>query len=107
MERSARVVEQIIRPHRSSGPQDHGTSHQGGRSRICNREIEARAKANERVLVTTLTKKMSEDLTDYLANLGVRVRYLHSEIETIERVELLTDLRSGNFDVLVGIKPPA
>jgi excinuclease ABC subunit B len=55
------------------------------------------------VLVTTLTKKMSEDLTDYLANLGVKVRYLHSEIETIERVEILTDLRNGTFDVLIGI----
>jgi excinuclease ABC subunit B len=66
-------------------------------------EILKRVAAKERVLVTTLTKKMSEDLTDYLANLGVKVRYLHSEIETIERVEILTDLRAGNFDVLIGI----
>jgi excinuclease ABC subunit B len=60
-------------------------------------------KNKERVLVTTLTKKMSEDLTDYLTGIGVKVRYLHSEIETIERVELLRDLRLGEFDVLVGI----
>ena len=57
----------------------------------------------ERVLVTTLTKKMAEDLTDYLADVGVRVRYLHSEIESLERIEILRDLRLGEFDVLVGI----
>jgi len=66
-------------------------------------EIKKRALINERVLVTTLTKKMSEDLTDYLAEHGVRARYLHSDIETIERVEILRDLRAGVFDALIGI----
>jgi excinuclease ABC subunit B len=66
-------------------------------------EINTRAEAEQRVLVTTLTKKMAEDLTDYLIELGVRVRYLHSEIDTLERVEILRALRLGEFDVLVGI----
>jgi excinuclease ABC subunit B len=66
-------------------------------------EIRTRAEKNERVLVTTLTKKMSEDLTDYLLELGIRVRYLHSEVDTLRRVELLRELRQGEFDVLVGI----
>ena len=66
-------------------------------------EIRKRVEVNERVLVTTLTKKMSEDLTDYLLEMGVRVRYLHSEVDTLRRVELLRELRLGEFDVLVGI----
>ncbi len=66
-------------------------------------EINIRAAKNERVLVTTLTKKMSEDLTDYLMEQGVRVRYLHSEVDTLRRVELLRELRSGEYDVLIGI----
>ena len=66
-------------------------------------EINIRAEKNERVLVTTLTKRMAEDLTDYLAGLGIRVRYLHSEIDALDRVVLLRDLRLGEFDVLVGI----
>ena len=66
-------------------------------------EIRTRAAKNERVLVTTLTKKMAEDLTDYLLDKGVRVRYLHSDIDTLRRVELLRELRLGEFDVLVGI----
>jgi excinuclease ABC subunit B len=66
-------------------------------------EIRKTIGKKERVLVTTLTKRMAEDLTDYLANLGLKVRYLHSEVETIERVELLRDLRMGTYDVLVGI----
>jgi excinuclease ABC subunit B len=66
-------------------------------------EIKVRSERNERVLVTTLTKKMSEDLTDYLLENGVRVRYLHSEVDTLRRVELLRELRLGEFDVLVGI----
>src|SRR5204863_3659932 len=66
-------------------------------------EIRLRAERHERVLVTTLTKKMSEDLTQYYQELGVRVRYLHSDIDTLERVEILRDLRRGTFDVLVGI----
>ena len=66
-------------------------------------EIRLRAEKDERVLVTTLTKKMSEDLTDYLLELGIRVRYLHSDIDTLRRVELLHELRAGEYDVLVGI----
>ena len=66
-------------------------------------EIRDRAERNERVLVTTLTKRMAEDLTQYYQELGVKVRYLHSDIETLERIEILRDLRRGDFDVLVGI----
>jgi excinuclease ABC subunit B len=66
-------------------------------------EVRLRAERNERVLVTTLTKKMAEDLTEYFAEVGVRVRYLHSDIETLERIKILRDLRRGEFDVLVGI----
>jgi excinuclease ABC subunit B len=66
-------------------------------------EIKERVKASERVLVTTLTKRMAEDLTDYYRELGVRVRYLHSDIDTLERIDILRDLRLGEFDVLVGI----
>ena len=66
-------------------------------------EIRARAARDERVLVTTLTKKMAEDLTEYLKNAGIRVRYMHSDVQTIERMEIIRDLRLGTFDVLVGI----
>src|SRR5207244_8092289 len=66
-------------------------------------EIRKRTERNERVLVTTLTKKMAEDLTDYLIEMGLRVRYLHSEVDTVQRIEILRDLRLGEFDVLVGI----
>ena len=66
-------------------------------------EIKLRAEQDERVLITTLTKRMSEDLTEYLHEHGVKVRYLHSDVETVERVEIIRDLRLGNFDVLVGI----
>src|SRR5690606_20307811 len=66
-------------------------------------EIRARVEADERVLVTTLTKRMAEDLTDYLQEHGVKVRYLHSDIGTVERMEIVRDLRLGTFDVLVGI----
>ena len=66
-------------------------------------EIRARVARGERVLVTTLTKRMAEELTDYYGELGVRVRYLHSDIETIERIEIIRELREGAFDVLVGI----
>jgi len=100
--RSTQVVEQIIRPTGLLDPQISVRSTTGQIENL-HGEIRARTAAGERVLVTTLTKKMAEDLTDYLANLGVKVRYLHSEIETIERVEILTDLRVGNFDVLIGI----
>lgn len=66
-------------------------------------EIEKRAKIHERVLVTTLTKRMAEELTDFLDKNGIRVRYLHSDIDTVERVQIIHDLRVGAFDVLVGI----
>src|SRR5258708_10674971 len=66
-------------------------------------EINLRVASGERVLVTTITKRMAEELTDYLAEHGVKVRYLHSEVETVERVEIIRDLRLGEFDVLVGI----
>src|SRR4029079_11060002 len=66
-------------------------------------EINKRVAVNERVLVTTLTKRLAEDLTEYLQEHGVRVRYLHSDIDTVERVEIIRDLRLGQFDVLVGI----
>lgn len=102
VERSTRVVEQVIRPTGLLDP-EISVRPTAGQIEDLHAEIRSRTAAGERVLVTTLTKKMAEDLTDYLANLGVRVRYLHSEIETIERVELLTDLRAGNFDVLIGI----
>ncbi len=102
LDKSSQVVEQIIRP---TGLVDPAivVRPSAGQIEDLYGEIRERIAANERVLVTTLTKKMSEDLTDYLTNLGLRVRYLHSEIETIERVEILTQLRQGTFDVLVGI----
>lgn len=96
------IVEQLIRPTGLLDP-DVVIRKTEGQIEHLHGEIQKRVERKERVLVTTLTKKMSEDLTDYLANLGVAVRYLHSEIETIERVELLTDLRNGTFDVLIGV----
>ena len=66
-------------------------------------EIQDRVNKNERVLITTLTKKMSEDLTDYLKEIGIKVQYLHSEVKTLERIEIIRELRMGKYDVLVGI----
>ncbi len=100
--RAARLVEQIIRPTGLLDPEVEVRPTEGQIEDLYS-EIKQRIAAGERTLVTTLTKKMSEDLTDYLSGLGLKVRYLHSEVETIERVELLRDLRSGEFDVLVGI----
>lgn len=99
---SDQVVEQIIRP---TGLVDPEVIVKPTRGQIDDliEQIENTVGRGDRVLVTTLTKKMSEDLTDYLLELGVRVRYLHSEIDTIERIEILRDLRLGEFDVLVGI----
>jgi len=96
------VVEQIIRP---TGLIDPPIDVRPVRGQIDDllQEIRARVERRERVLVTTLTKRMAEDLTQYYQELGVRVRYLHSDIETLERVEILRDLRRGAFDVLVGI----
>jgi excinuclease ABC subunit B len=96
------VVEQLIRP---TGLTDPEVIVRPVREQVDDllEEIRIRASREERVLVTTLTKKMAEDLTDYYHDLGVKVRYLHSDIETIERVEIIRDLRKGTFDVLVGI----
>ncbi len=95
-------VEQIIRPTGLLDPELE-VRPTNGQIEDLYAEIRERIQAGERVLITTLTKKMSEDLTDYLLNLGLKVRYLHSEIETIERVEILKDLRVGTIDILVGI----
>ncbi len=96
------VVEQVIRPTGLVDPKIVVKPIKGQIDDLLH-EINIRAEKNERVLVTTLTKKMSEDLTDYLQERGVRVRYLHSEVDTLRRVELLRELRSGEYDVLIGI----
>jgi excinuclease ABC subunit B len=96
------VVEQIIRPTGLTDPPIEVRAVKGQVDDLL-QEIRVRASRGERVLVTTLTKRMAEDLTQYYQELGVRVRYLHSDIETLERVEILRDLRRGRFDVLVGI----
>ena len=95
-------VEQVIRPTGLVDPEVIVKPTKGQIDDLVS-EIRERAERNERVLVTTLTKKMSEDLTDYLLELGIRVRYLHSEVDTLRRVELLRELRLGEYDVLVGI----
>jgi excinuclease ABC subunit B len=95
-------VEQVIRPTGLVDPQIVVKSTKGQIDDLIG-EIRKRTELNERVLVTTLTKKMAEDLTDYLLELGIRVRYLHSEVDTLRRVELLRQLRLGEYDVLVGI----
>ena len=96
------VVEQIIRPTGLIDPKLTVRPISGQVDDLLG-EIRKRAEKRERVLVTTLTKKMAEDLTDYYADLGVRARYLHSDIDTLERVEIIRDLRLGNFDVLIGV----
>ena len=100
--KSRRLAEQVIRPTGLLDPVIDVRPTEGQMEDLF-AEITAQVKQGERTLVTTLTKRMAEDLTDYLGELGLKVRYLHSEIETIERVEILQDLRSGAFDVLVGI----
>ena len=95
-------VEQVIRPTGLIDPKIVIKPIKGQIDDLIN-EIKIRAEKNERVLVTTLTKKMSEDLTDYMLGLGVKVRYLHSEVDTLRRVELLRELRTGEYDVLIGI----
>lgn len=102
LENSARVVEQIIRPTGLVDPIVEVLPTKGQIDDLL-AKIEERVERNERVLVTTLTKKMAEDLTDYFLEMGVRVRYLHSEVDTMERIELIRGLRLGDFDVLVGI----
>ena len=96
------VVEQIIRPTGLIDPEVVVKPTKGQIDDLIS-EINTRVEKNERVLVTTLTKKMSEDLTDYLLDAGIRTRYLHSEVDTLKRIELLRDLRLGDYDVLVGI----
>jgi excinuclease ABC subunit B len=102
LERSGQVVEQVVRP---TGLVDPEVEVRPVRQQVDDvlSEISLRAARDERVLITTLTKRMAEDLTDYLAEHGVRVRYLHSDIDTVERTEIIRDLRRGEFDVLVGI----
>ncbi len=102
VEQSTQVVEQIVRPTGLIDPEIHVKPTKGQIDDLVH-EIRIRADADQRVLVTTLTKKMAEDLTEYLLELGIRVRYLHSEVDTLERVEILRGLRLGDFDVLVGI----
>jgi excinuclease ABC subunit B len=96
------VVEQVIRPTGLIDPEIVVKPTKGQIDDLIH-EIRLRTERDERILVTTLTKKMAEDLTDYLLELGIRVRYLHSEVDTLRRIELLRELRSGEFDVLVGI----
>ncbi|MCP4434330.1 MAG: excinuclease ABC subunit UvrB [Actinomycetia bacterium] len=102
LERSTNVVEQIVRPTGLIDPEVIIRPTKGQIDDLLS-EINERVEAEERVLVTTLTKKMAEDLTDYLLEMGVRVRYLHSEVDTLQRIELVRDLRLGEYDVLVGI----
>jgi excinuclease ABC subunit B len=99
---SARIVEQIVRP---TGIVDPDVEVRETRNQIDDlmNEVRARVDADERVLVTTLTKKMAEDLTDYLLEMGFKVRYLHSEVDTLERIQIIRELRLGEFDILVGV----
>ena len=99
---SGEVIEQIIRPTGLMDPEVEVQPVKGQIDHLLG-ECRSRAERNERVLVTTLTKKMAEDLTEYFTEVDVRVRYLHSDIETLERIKILRDLRRGEFDVLVGI----
>ena len=101
-ERADQVVEQVIRPTGLLDPKVEVRPVTGQIDDLMD-EIRARAAKNERVLVTTLTKKMAEDLTEFFKNAGIRVRYMHSDVQTIERMEIIRDLRLGEFDVLVGI----
>ena len=102
LERSSRIVEQIIRPTGLVDPEVDVRPIEGQIDHLIG-QIQKRVEKNERVLVTTLTKKMAETLTSFLKEMDIKVRYLHSDIETLERVEIIRDLRLGVFDVLVGI----
>lgn len=101
-ERSSRIAEQVIRPTGLLDPEIIVKPTEGQIDDIIS-QINIRTQKQERVLITTLTKKMAEDLTDYLENLGIKVRYMHHDVDTIERMEIIRDLRLGEFDVLVGI----
>ncbi|MFJ7848205.1 excinuclease ABC subunit UvrB [Peribacillus sp. NPDC097264] len=102
LEHTPEMVEQIIRPTGLLDPTIEVRPIEGQIDDLIG-EIQERAKRDERVLITTLTKKMSEDLTDYLKDIGIKVQYLHSEIKTLERIEIIRELRMGKYDVLVGI----
>ncbi|MNS49393.1 UvrABC system protein B [compost metagenome] len=102
IENSQQVVQQIIRPTGLVDPEIEVRPIQGQVDDLL-AEIRTRIVKEERILITTLTKKMAEDLTEYFQELGIRVRYLHSDIQSLERVEILRDLRQGNFDVLIGV----
>lgn len=102
IEHTPEMIEQIIRPTGLLDPLIDVRPIEGQIDDLIG-EIQARIERNERVLVTTLTKKMSEDLTDYLKEIGIKVNYLHSEIKTLERIEIIRDLRLGKHDVLIGI----
>jgi excinuclease ABC subunit B len=102
LQHSTSVVEQIVRPTGLVDPEVQIRPTKGQIDDLME-EIRMRAENDQRVLVTTLTKKMAEDLTDYLVEMGIRVRYMHSEVDTIQRIETIRDLRLGEFDVLVGI----
>lgn len=102
LSRSSNIVEQIIRPTGLVDPEVIIRPVKGQVEDLLG-EVKKRAKKDERVLVTTLTKKMAEDLTEYYAKIGVKVRYMHSEIDTLERIDIVDDLRWGTFDVLVGV----
>jgi excinuclease ABC subunit B len=102
LEQSGRVVQQLIRPTGLLDPEIEVRASDGQMEDIYS-EVRQRIEKKERSLILTLTKKMAEDLTAYLSGLGLKVRYIHSEVETIERVEILTQLRQGDFDILVGI----
>ncbi|WP_163099173.1 excinuclease ABC subunit UvrB [Peribacillus alkalitolerans] len=102
LEHTPEMIEQIIRPTGLLDPTIDVRPIEGQIDDLIG-EIQDRIKVNERVLVTTLTKKMSEDLTDYLKEIGIKVQYLHSEIKTLERIEIIRDLRMGKYDVLIGI----
>jgi excinuclease ABC subunit B len=101
-EHAAQIVEQIIRPTGLVDPEIEVRPVEGQIDDVVS-EINQRTEKNERVLITTLTKKMAEDLSSYLDNLGIRIRYMHHDVDTIERMEIIRDLRLGEFDVLVGI----
>lgn len=102
IEHTPEMIEQIIRPTGLLDPTIDVRPIEGQIDDLID-EINERTKKNERVLITTLTKKMSEDLTDYLKEIGIKVQYLHSEIKTLERIEIIRELRMGTYDVLVGI----
>ena len=102
LENTPQPIEQIIRPTGLLDPEIEVRPIEGQIDNLID-EIQQRIERNERVLVTTLTKKMSEDLTDYLKEMGIKVQYLHSEVKTLERIEIIRELRLGTYDVLIGI----